>query len=559
MTTSSTSSPSPSNISSTILKEDLPADYYRLNFIKLLTHVKSIYQDLLKEEELRFFNAFEALSEDAQKLYVRMLTRKGQLFREDKLQYDEIGDTATCTEELQKAGLLSVLSNHSINDVFSLFTKSEWLDLLAQENIVPPKSLKKSDLEGIIENTFASRLPKFSTHIFQLLSEEMFTTFRLLFFGNLYASLTDFLLTDLGLITYEAYVINSSNRFFQSRRNIDAHLDYYETTENLENVLQQNAKDILVFFDSLPQKIEGDSALDRRLNRTFYALGRQLERLGDFDSAIAVYNHANNSECRERIARLLEKQNNIDACISLCKQLRDNAQNDEEYYFASQFGYRIAKKHGLDFPKDSTYTPTQRSITLNRIENTNVEFVANDYFNQTSTSFYCENSLFCTVFSLVYWDVIFAPTPSGFSHPFQSKPHDLYDSEFRSRRQSAFLKAEEIFNSTDAFFRHLQEKWQHKFGISCSLSYWQTTPWELIESAVTHIPLDHWKAIFSRLWSDLKNNRNGFPDLIVFHESRYTLVEIKGPGDRLQKNQQRWMHYFHKHNIPHEVVHIEWR
>ncbi|NQZ10656.1 MAG: VRR-NUC domain-containing protein, partial [Algicola sp.] len=38
----------------------------------------------------------------------------------------------------------------------------------------------------------------------------------------------------------------------------------------------------------------------------------------------------------------------------------------------------------------------------------------------------------------------------------------------------------------------------------------------------------------------------------------YELVEVKGPGDRLQKNQLRWMQYFHQQGIRHRVVHVRW-
>ena len=38
--------------------------------------------------------------------------------------------------------------------------------------------------------------------------------------------------------------------------------------------------------------------------------------------------------------------------------------------------------------------------------------------------------------------------------------------------------------------------------------------------------------------ADLRNNCSGFPDLILFRDGQYELVEVKGPGDRLQINQE---------------------
>jgi hypothetical protein len=62
--------------------------------------------------------------------------------------------------------------------------------------------------------------------------------------------------------------------------------------------------------------------------------------------------------------------------------------------------------------------------------------------------------------------------------------------------------------------------------------------------------------VFRRLLTDPRNNRSGFPDLIVFENDGYKLVEVKGPGDRLQENQLRWLRHFSAIGIPAEVAYI---
>jgi VRR-NUC domain len=54
----------------------------------------------------------------------------------------------------------------------------------------------------------------------------------------------------------------------------------------------------------------------------------------------------------------------------------------------------------------------------------------------------------------------------------------------------------------------------------------------------------HLKLWFVRLARDIRANRTGFPDLIRFWpaQRRYEMVEVKGPGDRLQ-DQIRWLAY----------------
>lgn len=59
---------------------------------------------------------------------------------------------------------------------------------------------------------------------------------------------------------------------------------------------------------------------------------------------------------------------------------------------------------------------------------------------------------------------------------------------------------------------------------------------------------------------DLRENRAGLPDLIQFWplEQRYRMIEVKGPGDRLQDNQRRWLDYCRSVDIPVTVCHVRW-
>ena len=89
---------------------------------------------------------------------------------------------------------------------------------------------------------------------------------------------------------------------------------------------------------------------------------------------------------------------------------------------------------------------------------------------------------------------------------------------------------------------------------------WQVLDLDIIELTLQRIAYSHWIKIFERILLDLRNNRAGFPDLVLFPAAGgYDLVEVKGPGDSLQKNQQRWMHYFTEQGIPHSVAWVQWQ
>ncbi len=41
-------------------------------------------------------------------------------------------------------------------------------------------------------------------------------------------------------------------------------------------------------------------------------------------------------------------------------------------------------------------------------------------------------------------------------------------------------------------------------------------------------------------------------------EGRYRMIEVKGPGDRLQDNQLRWLEFCREHGLPVDVCHVRW-
>lgn len=90
--------------------------------------------------------------------------------------------------------------------------------------------------------------------------------------------------------------------------------------------------------------------------------------------------------------------------------------------------------------------------------------------------------------------------------------------------------------------------------------FWHLLTEELLDLALLCLPADHLKRCFERVLSDLKSNRAGMPDLIQFwpDQKTYRMIEVKGPGDRLQDNQLRWLDYCTKHQMPVAVCYVQW-
>jgi len=173
---------------------------------------------------------------------------------------------------------------------------------------------------------------------------------------------------------------------------------------------------------------------------------------------------------------------------------------------------------------------------------------------------YVENALINSLFGLHCWEAIFAPVPGAFFHPFQEAPADLLEPQFRARRAAEF---ERCFARIDGGVHAatIVRTFRAKAGIQCPFVAWRLLTPKLLRLALMCIPPAHLKLMFERLLADLRSNRTGMPDLIQFFpaERRYRMIEVKGPGDRLQDNQIRWLQFCVSHQLPASVCRLTWR
>ncbi|KUJ80275.1 VRR-NUC domain-containing protein [Microbulbifer flavimaris] len=560
---------------------ELAPDYYLRNFQALVDFVVNRYEPLLSAPEREFYRTFKGLEINSQRLYVRLLSRKGvptsagALFRQSKLAYAEIDDLAGAAERLVEAGLLWRNPPLPPADLLPLFSKAE---LLAISPTPLPRGLKRQALEerlleqGVEQSQLLAG-PAEQESLLAVQGAEHFRTFKLCFFGNLRQDLTDYVLRDLGLYRFEAYPLDQECLPFQSRAQIEQHLRYYECLDELESALNDGEEAILALAQQLPPGIDGDATLHRRLDRLRLTLARQLERLEALQAADRLYRQCHRPPARERRARIAVQRGDIESGLALCREIIASPHNEAEQVFAESFGYRTAKraKRLRDWQAPERYQAPTETVALppapERVELMAAAFLqaAGSEAEGGSSSgpelhqcFYVENTLFKGVLGLFVWDILFAPVPGAFFNPFQAAPSDFRTPDFYPLRRAAFeRRLSELKSETLAqrVWLHYREKW----GLANPLVAWEALSEPLLELALARIPPDHWRQLFRRLLNDIEHHRNGLPDLILFPAAgSYELVEVKGPGDRLQQNQQRWLAFFARHQIPHRVLHVEW-
>lgn len=536
----------------------LPTDYYLNNFKQLVDFVFEIYSDVLSPPEKEFYQIFHTLEEDSQRLYIRLLCRSKSLFRLSRLSYPEISNLDHAARQLAQYGLAQLNPELSLSELLALFTMAE---IKTRLNSTALRGLSREVLEQcVIEHSDETTIPLLCRDetIIAVLGEECFASYKLCFFGNLHQDMTAFVLRDLGLHRFEHYRIDTTTRLFTSRPQLEAHLQYYRCLQILTDTIEAGAESIMALHEQIPAATLEDTLLTRRRDRLINRLARALERLDLPDAALQLYQQAIRPPARERATRLQLKLGNIDHALELCKKILAAPMNEEEAVFASGFAYRSAKKHARPWPKPPVFKPHEQHLELAPTDTT-VEIAAAHHFATDGDCYWVENTLFNGITGLAYWDIIFTPIRGAFINPFQSAPSDFHDPEFLQARARLIRQRQSELADIVALSAIVWQHFHTKQNLRNPLVSWHALKEDLIAQVLERIPIEHWQAIFNRILADRQHNRTGLPDLIHFPEAGgYRLIEVKGPGDKLQKNQLRWLQYFADHGIPYSVVYVSY-
>jgi len=544
------------------MKNVIHSDYYLENFHTLTGFVVSTYDDLLLEDEKNWYKSIQSLSDSAQRLYIRLLTRKKAVFRLSRLRYPEISQVQRCAELLAEKDLVDCNAPVDLSVLLAGFTKPELLNLF---NLKALRNKSRAELLDHISGCEPNTLVKY----LQLLQQSdkwvsvkghpYWALMQLCFFGNLYQDSSELVLRQLGTLKYENYTMSASARAFTSRAQIDGHWRYFECAALYEFADTRSPDQLKWLVDSLPELPElpdPDLTLRRRVDRLRNRIARHYESLSLTNEAVALYSVSEHPPARERRVRIMLQSQQWQAAEALCEKILCTPYNEAERLAAERLYSQSRKSQGLSYSRQKTFKPVCSTLVLQK-SGLRVEEAAREFFAQKGECFHTENALLTAVLGLFIWDIIFHPVPGVFYNAFQAAPADFGQPQFTSRRQllleSRFLE----LNKPHTFKARVQKNYKLHLGKLNPLVRWQHVSPHLLALALERIPVNHWRVLFDRILSDIPSNKTGLPDLVLFPCSGgYEFIEIKGPGDALQAHQRRWMKYFDKHGLAYRVVHI---
>lgn len=544
--------------------EVLPVGYYLEHFRTLLDAVEERYGDLLNDAEKSFISTFRALPVPGQRLYVRLISRQGPVFRSDRLAYSEIPDLPAVVAKLVQGQFLSLSDPEWFAAAFALLTSPELKKVGAQFSIACA-GLRKGEIQAVLQKALtpellsAALLSRF--HWLAPLGTDMIRVFRLLFFGTSEPDLTAFVLSDLGKVTFESYPLMSSHRLFTSRGEVDRAVRLSELREELYTVLeeQEENEDTSLTVERLTGSLPpaaGHPLLCRWRRRFLEMAGRFWERKGRAERALELYADPETLPARDRRARLLLRQGNEPDALRQCEEILATPRDPAEEEVAAALAGRM-RSGGRG---SARFCPLVERLSLPANSDDRVEArVLDALIRRGEEGFEAENRFWNSLFGLVFWEIIFLPVPRAFVHPFQSSPSDLFTSGFRQAREEPVQRRLSELIAGESWRSKVLSLYDQKRGVANALVNWEAISRPTLERVLEVLPSRHLMMICDRLSRNPGGFTSGFPDLFLFRSGPpgYELAEVKSPGDRLQDNQRSWMRFFAAQGIPCRVIQVE--
>jgi len=538
--------------------------YYLQNFRRVLAWLRERYEDLLSPEERGFAERLGDLPLPSAAVLVRMITRRGDVFRSSRLRYAEIGCPRAAAAALITAGWVEPRPCLEWAEWQRLFTKAELADLF--DVPVPLRRSSKPQLMQYLQATrhagHALSLACADGTVFRLSVAGLCERLRIVFFGNFRQHWSELVLTDLGIFRYESVAIDQHARAFRTRAEIDQFYSLYECRKRLHDGAPPEGVLALI-----PPALPDCEWIESRRVRLLMQTAHRLEQTGQWALALAAYRLCKEPHAQLRAARVLEKQGRWKEASDELLSLPSGQESEPVRQWSDRIRQRLRRRVGpglvvcsLREHRRAQAWPTLRIEITAPVVPVAVESLAAQHLGTAEAPvFYVENGLLNSLLGLWCWEALFAPVPGAFFHPFQAAPADLLARRFCERREVQLAACRARLQSGE-YREHIRSTFGAKAGLASPFIAWDLLTPELLSLALECIAPQDLGRCFERILADIPANRAGLPDLIQFfpRERRYRLIEVKGPGDRLQDNQVRWLNFCMGNGIEAAVCKVAW-
>lgn len=537
--------------------KDLPTFYYHAHFLEMLDFVVGHYDHVLASGHRAIVREFRQLTQDEQRLYVRLVNRKGRVFDAGKLSYPELGSLRPLLATLRARGWLVAPDATHYDAVLKFLTRAEILDIVAGVLSGVSRSLKKAELvalarEHVPADAFMARVRSDRIVVQGHCREIRYLLY--LYFGRLQDGLSQFTMRDLGLVR----VNDSSGSYeprFSERAEAEGHFRIAEVRREVERAdvveLERLAARVAVWPE--PDFKSVAAARDALV----HDLGRRLEREGMVGHALSVYRAGESTACNERVVRLLISAGERNEAKQFLERCITRPRNDEERLFAEDlYARKFASK------RTSMATDRLREAEVIDLDESRLgapeRAAAAWYESGGSTAYRVENSLWRTLFGLLFWNELAEATDGGASSPFDFIPQSLRDGSFRERHAGAIESAFRDIDTPGALKRRLLKAGTLHYGTPNGIFRWRRQTLEALFALAERAESRAIRAMLEHFIDAYLDSRYGYPDLMLLDDDGIRFVEIKAEGDALRRNQLLRIEQLRAAGFRADVARVRW-
>lgn len=550
---------------------ELSPHYYWENFEYVLRYVTKYYSDFLKDEEISWLNSYKNLNFESQCLYLRLLNRKNQWFLKSKIDYSEIQNIDIQLLNLENAGLLAYWPSGNLDEI-APWESLKKAELLALYQFVYPNdrisaSLPLSDLKEIIQEISLDKLVSFyqERNMSWLIpfQKKYYQFFQFLFFGSRSKDLSEFVVRDLGHRQFFEVEEENLKPYFTNREDIDHKwiLSEWSSWFYLEKEMWEDGvwifdnwiKNILVLQDDLSDFTYG------YFEKIGIGLGRWLERKGDIERALLVYENLLSTDALERRVRIHHKRKEMEQALYLAEMGLALSNSPKSRHFFEDYLEKDQNKK-----KTKKVTHKLKNSDLIEIDvsfqNQVEEGVRQFYENSGYHGFFVENRLWKSLMGLWGWELIFNPKNQGFHHPFQIGPSHMRSELFSMGIRSDLIDLLNQIKSKQKLIQLIRRHAKENHGKLNPFIDWNNLDLDLLEKFIRAVRLESLKSITILFYENLAAHSKGFPDLLIFYPNwkKLFFAEVKSPNDHLSAVQYFWNEELNKHKIESKIIRVKW-
>ncbi|KAL0853776.1 hypothetical protein Bca101_058928 [Brassica carinata] len=555
---------------------------YQLNFNVLVQEVLRSCSHLFTADEMAFLESFPSLSEDSQRLFIRLYTRKGPWFRLSNISYREISDSLQALKDLTVRGFMSSvkdandLNYEKMKEITELLNVTELRDILSMNKVNSRSSRKRDLINSLCSYYNDGTRMNIGTMILERTglcakisstAESLMWRVERLFFLNGEQDLSSFVLLDLGIIKYPTYKCIDSEQIFSDRTKLLAYEEAIGVAQLMDESLDSEDSGTVLKCIMIAETRISSSSSESGILAVFNCFTApwvysKMVLLGvSFLENQKRYNQA---------VYLLRGLLSCFSCdrrrgywtVRLSTDLEHMGRPNESLSVAEQglldpwvrAGSRIALQRRilrLAKPPRRWKTPTFPNLIDNKIpevtiqgrslncevgmknrfygedgEQCGVEQLALQYYNGEGggrwQGIHTESSIWLTIFGLLMWDILFSDVPGVFQTRFQTAPLDLDNESFYiTRKETIDSQLEKVANGMAEEI--LIISYEIHRGTACRGVAWERFSLEQLRAAVACVGGKCVASLCRYLAQDYRSWCSGMPDLLLwrFKENGY--------------------------------------